>query len=197
MDREHDHQHEQRHHHVFRDALQAALEVEAQDQEADDDGDGEEGHVQAGIRDHGHEAEIGVLARQELAEVVDDPAGDDGVEGHEGDVSDEEHIAHEAPVLALLLKLLEHLHGARLRAAADGKLHRHDGEAEQDQAQDVDEQEAAAAVLAAHPREFPDVAAADGAACRQHDEAESAAETFSFLHVSSSFPFGLPGRARP
>ena len=56
------------------------------------------------------------------------------------------------------------------------------------QAEDIDEDEAASAVLAAHPREFPYVSAADGAACRQQDEAQPGTQSFSF-HLILSFHF--------
>ena len=58
------------------------------------------------------------------------------------------------------------------------------------QAEDIDEDEAASAVLAAHPREFPYVSAADGAACRQQDEAQPGTQAFSF-HLSLSFRFSF------
>ena len=49
-------------------------------------------------------------------------------------------------------------------------------------AEDVEQHKAAAAVLAAHPWEFPDIAAADGAPGGQHDKAKAAAKAFAFLH---------------
>ena len=48
----------------------------------------------------------------------------------------------------------------------------------------------ASAVLAAHPREFPYVSAADGAACRQQDEAQPGTQAFSF-HLTLSFRFSF------
>ena len=170
MHRQHQHQNQQRHHHVLRHALQTALQVEAQDHEGDDNGDGEEGDVQAGVRDHGHKSEVTVLTREEFAEVVDDPAADDGIEGHEAEVGDKRDIPHNAPFLAGLLQRLIHLDRTLLGGAAHGELHGHDRQAQNQQAEDVHEHKSAAAVLAGHPREFPHVAAPDGAARREHDK---------------------------
>ena len=51
----------------------------------------------------------------------------------------------------------------------------------------VDQHKTAAAILTAHPRELPDISAADCTAGREHDEAEAASELFTF-HCSNS-PF--------
>ena len=74
-----------------------------------------------------------------------------------------------------------------LRCAAHGKLHDHNGQAQHQKAEDVEQHKAAAAVLAAHPWEFPDIAAADGAPGGQHDKAKAAAKAFAFFH-SVVFP---------
>jgi hypothetical protein len=99
-------------------------------------------------------------------------------------------LPKKVPLLALAFKLLIHPDGAGLRRAAHGELHRHDRQAQKQQAEDIDEDEAASAVLAAHPREFPYVSAADGAACRQQDEAQPGTQAFSF-HLSLSFRFSF------
>ena len=188
VDGEHDHQHQQQRHHILGDALQTALQVEAEDRERNDDRDGQIGDVDARVRDHGDEAKVFGLAGQELDEVIDDPARHDGVERHERDVAEEGHIAVDVPLLALALELLIHVEGAGLRCAADGKFHRHDRQTQKQQAQHIDEHEPAAAILTAHPREFPYVSAADGAACRQQDEAQPGTQSFSF-HLILSFHF--------
>ena len=181
VDREHDHQDEQRRHQIFRHALQAALQIKAQNAEAQHDRDQQINDVHAGVRDHLHEAEVRALAEQELHEVIHHPAGDDGVERHQGDVAEQGKIAVDVPLLTGLLQLLIHAHGAGLRSAAHGELHRHCGQTQQQQAQDIHQHEAAAAVLTRHPRELPDVAAADRAARAQHDETEPAAQSLSVL----------------
>ena len=190
VDRQHDHQHHQKRHHILRDALQTALEIKAQNAEGHNDRHGQIRHVDAGVCDHGDEAEIFRPAGQESDEVIDDPAGDDGIERHERDVAEESDIAVEVPLLTLAFKLLIHVDGAGLRRTAHGELHRHDRQAQKQQAEDIDEDEAASAVLAAHPREFPYVSAADGAACRQQDKAQPGTQAFSF-HLSLSFRFSF------
>ena len=68
-----------------------------------------------------------------------------------------------------------------------------DRQAQKQQTQHIDEHEPAAAILAAHPREFPYVSAADGAACRQQDEAQPGTQSFSF-HLILSFHFVVLNR---
>ena len=63
-----------------------------------------------------------------------------------------------------------------------GELHRHDRQAEDEQEDHVTQHESAAAVLTDHPRKFPDVSHADGAACAEQNEAQSRTESFS-LHL--------------
>lgn len=83
------------------------------------------------------------------------------------------------PFLTGLFDLLIHVKGACLCLAADGKLHGHNGKTEKKQEDDVQQNKSAAAELSAHPREFPHVAAAYGAAGRQENKSESASEFFS------------------
>ena len=52
------------------------------------------------------------------------------------------------------------------------------------QAEDIDEDEAASAVLAAHPREFPHISAANGAAGGKHNEAKPASKLFTFHKIT-------------
>ena len=190
MDRQDQHQDEQGHHQVFRHPLQAALEVEAQHQEAQDHGDQQIDHVDAAVGDHAHEAQVGALADEELHEVVDHPAGDHAVEGHESHVAQQGQVAVDMPFLAGLLQLLIHPHGAGLGGAAHGKFHHHGRKAQQDQTENVDQDESAPAELPGHPGEFPDVAAADGAAGAQQDEAQAAAQSFALvIHFSNPRSF--------
>ena len=177
------HQDEEGDHHVLGHALQTALEVKAQHREADGNGDGEIGHIDAGVGDHADKSaslfkkpgHLAGLAGEELDKVVNHPAGDDRVEGHQRDIAQQAEIAVDMPLLTGLFELLVHLDGTRLRGAAHGKLHGHGGKAQQEQAQDVDQHEAAAAELTGHPRELPHVAAADGTAGAEQNEAQAAA----------------------
>ena len=188
VERQNQHKREERNHHVLGNALQTALEVKAQHRETDRDGNGEVTYVDGGVGDHVDKAEIRGLADEELHEVVDHPAGDDRVEGHQGNIAQQADIAVDMPLLARLFQLLVHLDRAGLRRAAHGKFHGHGRKAEEQQAQHVHKHEAAAAVLTGHPRELPHVAAANGASCAEQNKAEAAAESFSliihFIHLS-------------
>ena len=191
---QHQHQHQQRAHHVFGHALQPALQIKAQQHKRRYNDHKQVGHVQPGVGDHLRKAEIRVLPGQELDKIVQDPARDHRVERHDGNVADEADDTEYAPLVAGLFQALVHGNGAGLGGAAHGKLHDHDGQAQHQQAEDVEQHKAAAAILAAHPGEFPDVAAADGAPRRQHDKAQAAAQAFAFVH-KSVFPFGSDFRA--
>jgi len=88
----------------------------------------------------------------------------------------------DVPFLTGLLQLLVHFNGTCLRSAAQGKLHSHDGQTQQHQAQHVDQNKAAAAVLTGHPGELPYIAAANGAAGAQKNESQTGSQTFSIIH---------------
>ena len=80
-------------------------------------------------------------------------------------------LGEHAPLVAGLFQALVHIDGAGLGGAAHGKLHHHNGQAQHQQAEDVQQHKAAAAVAPAHPGELPYIAAADGTPGRQHDKA--------------------------
>ena len=61
-------------------------------------------------------------------------------------------------------KLEQDADRAGLRCTPNGKFHRHGGQTQHDQTNNVQQHKTAAAVLAAHPGEFPHIAAANGAA---------------------------------
>ena len=182
VQRQHQHQHQQGGHHVLGHAFQPALQVEAEQYERRHDYHKQIGHIDFRVGDHLRKAEIGVATGQEFDKIVQNPACDNGVKGHQRNVADEAEYAEKPPPLARLFKALVHIDGAGLRCAAHGKLHDHDGQTQHQKTEDVEQHKAAAAVLAAHPREFPDIAAADGAPGGQHDKAKAAAKAFAFLH---------------
>ena len=182
VQRQHQHQHQQGGHHVLGHAFQPALQVEAEQYERRRHRDKQVGHIHLRVGQHLRKAEVGVLPGEELDEIVENPACDNGVKGHQRNVADKAEYAEKPPPLARLFKALVHIDGAGLRCAAHGKLHDHDGQAQHQKTEDVEQHKAAAAVLAAHPWEFPDIAAADGAPGGQHDKAKAAAKAFAFLH---------------
>ena len=179
---QHDHQAQQRHHHILGDPLQAALQVEAQNGKADGHNNQHKGYIHTGVGDHTHKAQVSGAAGDKAVEVVQNPAGDNGVEAHEADVAKQRQIAMDMPLLAGLLQLLIHLNGRCLRSTAQGELHGHNRQTQQNQAQHINQHKAAAAILTGHPGEFPHIAAADGAACTEQDESQAGSQTFAIFH---------------
>jgi len=107
-----DHQTQQSDHHVLGDTLQTALQVEAQDRKAQNHSDEHKGHIDAGIADHADKTQIGSLTDDELIEVVQNPAGDHGVETHQADIAEQSQVAVDVPLLTGFLQLLVHLNRA-------------------------------------------------------------------------------------
>ena len=186
--RENQHQREKRHHHVLGHPLQAALQVKAQHAEAKHHRDGKIDHVDPGIRNHAHKAEVRALAGEKLYKVVHHPAGHNRVERHQGKVSDQGQVSVDMPLLPRFFQLVIHPDRACLGGSSHGKFHGHRRQAEQQQAKHINQHETAAAVLTGHPRKLPDVSAADRTARAEQKEAKTAAEFFSFLiHNRTSF----------
>ena len=77
------------------------------------------------------------------------------------------------------LQDVEGLGGRTLGGAADGELHDHDGQSQDDEENEVKHNEGRPAVLAGDVGEAPHVAQADGAAGRNEDEAEAAREVLA------------------
>ena len=120
-------------------------------------------------------------AGEEFAEVVHHPAGDGGVIHHQQIAARQTEPAVDVPLGAGLFQILVGQHGAPAARAADRQFHRQHGHAHHEQAEQVEENEVAAAVLAGDVGEAPHVADADGAARAHQQEAQPGAEGFS-LH---------------
>ena len=93
----------------------------------------------------------------------------------------------DVPLLAGLFQGLIAQDGAAPTGAAHRQLHGQDGDAHDEQADQVEQDKVAAAVLTSNVREAPDVADPDGAACTDQQEAKAGAEIFSFHDFLSSF----------
>ena len=184
MDGEHNDQRKQREHHDLADALESVLQAERADQEArDNDQLRPERHL-TGVREHRAEfADNGFgihpgmeRAGEEFAEIVDHPAGDGGIVHHEQEAANQAEPAVDVPFLAGFFKVFVRQDGTLFAGAAHGQLHRQHRHAHDEQADQIDEDEKAAAVLAGDIREAPDVADADGAAGADEQEAQSGTE---------------------
>ena len=79
----------------------------------------------------------------------------------------------DVPFLARLFQCLIGPHRAFAGGAPHGKLHGHDGQAQNDEEQQIEQHERAAAALAGHVGEFPYVSDADGTARGKQDKPKS------------------------
>ena len=77
------------------------------------------------------------------------------------------------------LQPIERLRRRLLRCAPDRKLHHHDGQAQDDQEDQVDQDECGAAVLAGDVGEAPDVAQSDCATRADKEEADAGGEVLA------------------
>ena len=81
-------------------------------------------------------------------------------------------------------KLTVHEKGTCLSRSSDGKFQHKSRDSQDDKTQKIDQHKAAAAILPAHPREFPYISAANGAAGGKHNEAKSASKLFTFHKIT-------------
>ena len=105
-----DHQEEEEQHHVLGDSLQTALEIKAQDDKSDDNRDQKVKNVDARIGDHSDKGQVRAVSGKEHYKVIDHPARDNGIEGHQADIAEHCQESVDMPFLSGLLKLLVHLY---------------------------------------------------------------------------------------
>ena len=178
-DAEQEHDDEQRRHHDLRYTLDALLKANRTGNKADSDGNEHPDDHLGGVLHHGREhlcsrvnRSICELTRREFWNVGNHPAGDGRVEHHEDHAADIPPPAK--PVEAALW--LEDVKGecrALLARTADGKLHDHDGQAENHEENQVQQHEGCSSVLTRDVWKAPDVANADGAACRDENKSDT------------------------
>ena len=184
MTGENEDERKQRDHHDLGYALKTLLQTERTDDKADDDdGDRQNAHfnrIGQQLAEHGGRVlrgHTGVeLAGQEPAKVAHHPAGNRRVVHHQEVAADQAEPAVDVPFLAGLFEIFVRQYGALFARAAHGQLHRQHRHAHHEQADQIDEDEKAAAVFAGDIREAPDVADADGAAGADEQEAQSGTE---------------------
>ena len=130
---------------------------------------------------------------EEAEEIIDNPAADNGVKRHQRDIPCQTEPTEDAPFLPGLLQLFIHEKGACLRGSPDGKFQNKGRNPQYNQTQNINQHEAAAAILSTHPWKFPDIPAANGTACGKHNEAQTASELFTFHErIPLSFPLFCP-----
>ena len=79
----------------------------------------------------------------------------------------------DVPLLARFFQCLIGPHRAFAGSAAHCKLHGHNGQAQNDQKEQVEQHKYAAAILARYGWEAPHIANADGAACADQQKANA------------------------
>ena len=184
----HEDQQQQRHHDASR-AFDPFLDAQRDDavrQQGEDDG--VEQRFPRVLREGVEERFVGFggtdaceFARERVDHVFQRPARDHQIEAHDEQRSQNTVVAQDRPAAR---KGAVGAHGVAVGIASDGEFRKHDRHAEQQDAEDVDQQERAAAVLPCDIGETPDVAQSDGAARRDEHGAQPAAECgpMSCLH---------------
>ena len=184
----HEDQQQQRHHDASR-AFDPFLDAQCDDavrQQGEDDG--VEQRFPRVLREGVEERFVGFggtdaceFARERVDHVFQRPARDHQIEAHDEQRSQNTVVAQDRPAAR---KGAVGAHGVAVGIASDGEFRKHDRHAEQQDAEDVDQQERAAAVLPCDIGETPDVAQSDGAARRDEHGAQPAAECgpMSCLH---------------
>ena len=90
---------------------------------------------------------------------------------------------------------LVHAHGAAPCRAAKGKFHRHDGNAEHDEEEQIKQHKGSSPVLPDEIWKLPDIADADRTAGTEENEAEAALQRFS-RHESNLLKNIMKGTAK-
>ena len=180
VDGQDDHDDQQSDHHDFGHTLQAVLQATGTDKDAEHDHHDHPERHDAGACQHLGKGtchfirgQAGELARSRHVEVMHHPAGHGGVEHHQQVAANEGKVAVDVPFLARLFQCLIGAHRTLVAGAAHCKLHAHDGQAQDDQEQQIEQHERAAAALAGHVGEFPYVSDADGTARGKQDKPKS------------------------
>ena len=108
----------------------------------------------------------------ELYKVVQHPAGDGGVVHHQHVAAEDGEPAVDMPLAVGLLQGLIAQDCALAAGATNRQLHGQHGKAHNHQENEIQQHKQAAAVLSGHIGEPPDVANADGASGRNHQESQ-------------------------
>ena len=193
------HQREQDRQADLAELLDARFHAEGDDR----DGEAEEGQVETqrrpGPRDkaleraaHSVRRRVDEIQPERLDQVFQRPAAHDTVVGDDPQGREYHQKAQVRP-LGAFAQRDECAPAVRAGPSADDRFRKKDGQGNDQGGGDVDDDEGGTAVLAHQVREPPDVAEADGAAGKSHDDSHPAAEILAFFHVSSSFFSGFTG----
>jgi len=108
----------------------------------------------------GHVSDGADGAGSAFNDITEGPASDDAVECHDAETGQYAQVSDEDPA-ASRADYLERADGVLLRVTPDHDFGDHDGKADHKNADEVDENECAAAVRAGKIGEFPDIPEAD------------------------------------
>ena len=188
-DGQHYQQGQQAEHHGLVDLLHAVFQAAAADQHTKHHHDAHEQKLNSYVALHGAESgfhtggiQAPEFAGSHLEEVKQQPAGDGGVEHHQQVIARHAEPAVPVPLAPLGLQDLKGGQDALPAGPAHGKLHGHDGQAHDDQEQQIDQHKGRAAVLPHDVGEPPDVAQADGAPGRDEHKAQPGRKGLSLFH---------------
>ena len=171
---EHDDERQEAHHHDLRDLFKPLLHAAGAHEQAARHGDRHENTHFYGVAEH-----VGKHAVRRFHCDGRERAGDELEEVGE-------HPAVPVPFAPGGLKGFVAENGALPARAADGQLHRHHGDAHDNEEQQVKQNKIPAAVLSGEVREFPHVADADGAPGAHKNEADARIEILSLHFLSNS-----------
>ena len=119
-------------------------------------------------------------------EILQAPAGHDGIETEDNHRGEHAHVAYHGPRFAAR-KIAVGAGGIGRRVPPDDELAHHARYAEQEDAPQIDQDEGRTAVMTGHIGEAPDVAQPHGRTGRGEDDAQPAAEIASCLHLQNAF----------
>ena len=172
-DHQKDHDDKQATHHDFGNALDAPLQSHGTDEEPGEDRNGHPADLIKRIAERPAEERADLLgrkarklARAHVPAVGQHPPGDGRIEHHQHVTADDAPVAVQMPERPLGFQLAERQADALLGGPAHGELHHHNGKAENDEKNEIDEDESRPTVGSGDEGEAPDVAEADGAAGR-------------------------------
>ena len=191
MDAEDDHQTQQGQHHELRDFFHAVLDAAAADRKAQHDVDSHPDHHEFGIAQHTAEHAAHFIcshagckaAGEEFPKVAEHPAGYGSVVHHQQVVAYHAKPAVDVPFGARFFQRFVASDHALAAAPADRQLHGHDGDAHNDEEDEIPDDEDTAAVRPCYVGEFPNVSDADGAARAHQQETKSRFKTLSVVHT--------------
>jgi hypothetical protein len=118
--------------------------------------------------------------RERQIDVMHRPAGDDAIEGEQDERREDAEDADALPGVRTARQLIEGLHRRTLGGTPDREFAHHNRHADHENADEIDQNENAAAVFARDVGEFPDISESDRGPGTGEQEADPASPMTSF-----------------